>query len=570
MVLDGIIAQLPSNILIDVILMIIVATVVAFFTHMIRQPLIPAYVLTGILLGPSVFGLVKNYDAVLTLSEIGIAFLLFVVGLEMDFRKLKEVGWVASLGGLIQVALTFFVGYAVSVYFGFTELTAAYVGLVLAFSSTMVVVKLLSDRDELQTLHGRIALGILIMQDFIVVFVLAILGEVNTFSAGSFLGVLVKAGLFLVLCMISLKYVLPGVFKISTRNKELMFLMSITACFLFAIIALEFGFSIVVGAFLAGLMLGNLPYYVEITKMVKPLRDFFATLFFIALGMQLDLGSLGNFVKPLIYFLLIVLLIKPFIIFLITILFGYEKKTSFLSGMALGQISEFSLVLVALGLQLGHVNHAFLSLTVLLAVVSITLTSYVMNYQHHLYKDISKALVFFEKFSFVKQKALQYVPEKNYHFVLFGGRRMAPILIEKLKKTRKNALIVDYDPDAIKKYIEHGIPCLYGDMSNEDLLKKAKVNKAKVIISTVLTKDDNIFLLEHAKAMNKKATIIVSAATAKTALEMYERGADYVIVPHLLSGEFIVRSLFKAIENHKKLYSMRHKHVMHLLSMATR
>ncbi len=558
-------ASFSSSIFFDIIVIFVIATIFVYLARLLKQPIIPAYVLSGILLGPIGLGIIKNQDVINTLSEIGIAFLLFIVGLELNLRKLKEISFISSFVGILQVAATFFLGYYGSLYFGFSNLEAIYIGFILAFSSTMIVVKLLSDKDELDTLHGRIIFGVLLVQDILVIMLLSLLNTFTKFSIFTLSTALIKGfGLFLVAILLSL-YFLPSIFKNAAKSQELLFLCAVSVCFLFSLLSVSIGFSIAVGAFLAGLSLASLPYNLDIIGKVSPLKDFFALLFFVSLGMQLYLN--GNIMlSPLLYFLLLVVILKPIIIFILTKLFGYENRTSFLTAISLGQISEFSLILVSLGLLLGHVSKDLFSLTVLLAVISITITSYFIKYDHRLYNKFIKILAPFEKLEFRKQQ-LEYL-EKNVRndIILFGGHRTGSMFIKDFIRHKKKLLVIDYNPEVIKKLIRKRIPCLYGDIINYEILKKAGIKHAKIVISSIPNEEDSLFLIEHVKKENKKALIFVTAHDVEQALELYKAGADYVILPKILTGNK-VSDILNKVKSKKDLFKIRREHIKHLLSI---
>src|SRR3989344_5313497 len=305
-----------ANIFFDIGLVIIVATLFAFIARFFKQPLIPAYILTGLIIGPFL-GLITNTEIITTLSEIGIAFLLFIVGLEIDFRKLANVGAISTIGGLIQVLLVFTISFIIALFLGFVQIEAVYLALVIAFSSTMIVIKLLSDKREIDTLHGRIIIGFLLMQDIIAIFVLSILTTLNEFSFLTLFYSIIKGIAIFLIAIFAGKYLFPTIFAFAAKSQELLFVAAIAVSFLFSLIFNYIGFSIAIGAFVAGITLANLPYNLEIIGKIMPLRDFFSVLFFVSLGMQLLISSFEIILKPLIIFLIITILIKPLVIMFI-------------------------------------------------------------------------------------------------------------------------------------------------------------------------------------------------------------------------------------------------------------
>lgn len=559
--------MIESNLIFDLSVIIIIATVCAYLARTLKQPLIPAYIVAGLVLGPIGLGIVKDLGLIKALSEIGIAFLLFIVGLEIDFKKLKSVSLVGLVGGTLQVILTFLFGYIVSLYLGLTDMTAIYAGLVVAFSSTMVVVKLLSEKGEVGTLHGRIILGILLMQDILVFFALAMMNsfeQVNYVFIG--FSILKLFALFFVAFIVS-RFLLPGLFRFAARSNELLFLMSITMCFLFAILAYFLGFSIAIGAFIIGVGLANLPYSFDIIGKVVSLKDFFSTIFFVSLGMQLVFISM-DMIKLLGVFLLIVVIFKPLLLLILASVFGYEKRTSFLTGVSLSQVSEFSLILVGMGFYtLGHVSQEFFSLVVFMTIITITITSYLFKHEAAIYRILAKPLEVFRHLALYHRKMSYTSREGKEKVVLFGCHRMGSIFLKTFSKAGKNALVVDHDPDVIDHLIKERVSCMYGDMDNIEVLKRINWKHVELVVSAVQKFKSSIYLTEYVKSVSPKTSIFVTAKTVGEALDLYELGADYVIIPHISAGELIASLLKKVIRSKKDLVRFRNDHIKHLLSL---
>lgn len=552
------------------------ATLFAFVARYFKQPLIPAYVLTGIILGP-VLNIITNYDVINTLSEIGIAFLLFIVGIELDFKRLKDVGLAATLGGIVEVLIMFIVGYFAGSALGFTSIQSVYVGLVVAFSSTMVVVKILSDLRELDTLHGRIALGILLVQDIIAVFALSTLATLSEFSSHVIFLALIKGVALVLFVLGSSKYLFPVVFKFAAKSSELLFLGAITVCFVFSLLFSMLGFSIAIGAFAAGIALANLPYGFEIIGRVKSLRDFFATLFFVALGMQLKIGSFSEIFWPTVIMTLLVVFVKPLMFMIIVSISGFKKRVSFYSGITLAQTSEFSLILVALGMSLGHVGGEILSQTIIVTIITITATTYFFKYGVKVYDKIGKYLSFLDYISPSDKDSYEYLPKRKLDVLLVGLDRTGYSIYRKLQAMKKEFVVVDFNPTLIKRFISEKIPCVYGDISNPEVINQIDLKEMKLIISTVPDEDVSVFLLDKARKANKDIIIFLTAYQVDEALHLYEKGADYVILPHFLGGDHVsliledvtadINSLVKTKLNHiRELHNRRslgHEHPFH-------
>ncbi len=527
-----------ANIFFEIGSIMVLATLFAYFAKFFKQPLIPAYILTGLILGP-VFGIVTNAEVISNLSEIGIAFLLFIVGLEIDIRKLKHVGLVASFGGIIQIALTFAIAFFVSLAIGFFAVESAYIALMIAFSSTMVVVKLLSDRRELDTLHGKIIVGILLLQDIVAIIALSVMTTLGNFSAAFLFYSFFKGVALIAASVIISKYIFPRIFSFAAKSRELLFISAVSLSFLYSIIFSYFGFSIAVGSFIAGVSLANLPYNIEIMGRIKPLRDFFSVMFFVSLGMQLAVSSFSLILKPLISLLLLTVIAKTAIIMITTSFFGYKKRTSFLTAISLAQISEFSLILVALGLSLGHLRQEIFSLSVLLAIITIVLTTYFIKHEDAIYRGISGPLSFLDRLSWKDMESGNIAAGKNYGAILCGYNRIGYSIVKTMDKLKKKILVVDFNPEVVRHLAGKNIASIYGDIGDIEVLERLNFKKAKIIISTVPTKSDNLLLIKYARRENSKIIVFVTASQIQEALDLYDAGADYVVMPHFLGGNYV-------------------------------
>ena len=542
-------------------IVVIVAALAAFILRWLKQPQILAYVIVGILLTP-VFHIVTDTSIIQSMSIIGIAFLLFLVGLEMDLKSLQSVAFVSSIGGIIQIILLFMVGYVIALLLGFMSLEAGYIGLMIAFSSTMVVMKLLSDKRELQTLHGRIVVGILLVEDIIAIFALSMLSSLSEFNVAIVGIALLKfLSLFMIAYLLS-KFAFPSIFRFSAHHQELLLIMSLAVCFLFALVFQELGFSIAIGAFLAGLALGNLQYNLEIVGKVKSLRDFFALLFFVSLGMGLSLAVIQKLWVPLLVIVAVIIFLKPLITMTIFSFFRYTKKPAFLTANALAQMGEFSLIIAAQGLALGHLSEDLFSLVVIVALFTITLTSYFIQYEYAVYRFLRFPLRVFDLFP---TKGFGSVSKEiKPTIVLCGYNRIGYSILRDLEKVRDTVLIVDYNPDIISSLVEEGHHCVYGDVADEEIVDRMNLKNLTLLISTVPELKDNIYLIKRIKSVNKKARIIVTASDIDETLALYNHGADYVILPHFLGGEHGSAIISRWRKQKIDLKEEKEKHLAHL------
>ncbi len=550
-----------SDIFLQLGIVVIVAAIAAFILRLLKQPQILAYVIVGILLTP-VFHIVTDISIIQSMSIIGIAFLLFLVGLEMDLKSLQSVAVVSTIGGLIQILLLFLVGYVVALLLGFLSLEAGYIGLMIAFSSTMVVMKLLSDKRELHTLHGRIVVGILLVEDIIAIFALSVLSSLSEFNFALFGVALLKfLSLFMIAYLLS-KFAFPSIFRFSAHHQELLLIMSLAICFLFALVFQFLGFSIIIGAFLAGLALGNLQYNVEIIGKVKSLRDFFALLFFVSLGMGLSLAVIQELWVPLLVMLAVIIFLKPLITMTIFSFFRYTKKPAFLTGNALAQMGEFSLIIAAQGLALGHLSESLFSLVVIVALITITFTSYFIQYEYKVYRFLRFPLRIFDIFP---TKGVGVLPKEiKPTIVLCGYNRIGYSILRDLEKVIDKVLIVDYNPEIIASLAAEGHYCLYGDVADEEIVDRMNLRNITLLISTVPELKDNLYLIERTKSINKKAKIIVTASDIDETLALYDHGADYVILPHFLGGEHGSAIISRWRQQKIDLKEEKEKHLAHL------
>ena len=557
--------ETQTSFLIEIGIIIIIATLLALALKILKQPLIPSYIITGIILGPLVLGLIKDIETIRAISELGIAFLLFLVGMEINLKKLKSAGLTSSIGATIQVALVYLITYTISLKLGFSNFESMIIGFALSFSSTMIVIQLLSETEEIDTLHGRISLGWLLIQDVLVIIIISLLSNLESFSVITISYSLLKGLILIWIAFLSSKFFLPKLFRFAAKSSELLFLTSITVLFLFAIMATLLDISLAIGAFLAGLTLANLPYKIDIIGNVKPLKNFFTTIFFVFLGMQLIIID-STLIWLTLILLAITLIIKPIIITLITALFGFGKRTSFLVGSSLAQMSEFSLIIISLPFISLNLSPSIFSMIIFITIITMTLTSYTIKFEERIYLVISRYLSFLDKISLKKQK-LEYIergPRKT--ILLIGCHRMGSIFYKKLR-SKKNVLILDQNPETINSLIKQKISCMYGDMTNKEILDKANLKSIKLVISTVPSEDNNKFLIDYVKSINPRTKVFVTANHLHQAYRLYNHGADYVILPHILSGERISNILVSLQSKKTNVKKLKEDHLKRLTNL---
>ncbi|MBI5391277.1 cation:proton antiporter [Candidatus Woesearchaeota archaeon] len=537
---------MAAEIFIELTTLLLVTVLVSGIMRLLKQPLIIGYILTGIIVGPMALNLVKSTEAITTFGQIGIAFLLFMVGLNLNPSVIKDVGKVSLVTGIGQVAVTGIIGYGIGKLLGFSTIASLYIGVALTFSSTIIIMKLLADRKDLETLYGRISIGFLIVQDLIAIFLIMLISSMPQYGSmtGVLLSVIVRGvGILLMVLLVSF-LVLPKLMSYIAKSQEFLLLFSIGWCFGIASLFSYFQVSLEAGALLAGVMLSFSPFHYEISARMKPLRDFFLVLFFILLGSQMVFQNIAHVLVPSLVFSLYILIGNPLIMIILMSLLGYTKRNSFMVGLIVAQISEFSLVLIALGVKLGHLSNDVLSLVTIVGIITIAGSSYLILYAEKIYPYCAPLLSLLERKGRKRDKKKV---GKAYEIVLFGYNRIGFDILQSLKKLKKKFMVLDYDPDVIVTLTKQGYDCTYGDANDLELLRDINLSKTKMIVSTIPRLETNVLLIKHAKRINKRMIIMVVSHQIDEAMELYAAGATYVIMPHFLGGKHVSTM----IEDHK-------------------
>ncbi len=516
-----------------------VAAAIGALAFWLRQPLIIAFIVVGIVLGPAGLDWVHALDQVDLFAKLGIGLLLFVVGLKLDPHLIRSVGPVATVAGLGQMTMTAVAGYAAALALGMTSMNAFYVAAALMFSSTVIIVKLLSDKREIDALHGRIALGILIMQDIVVVVLMIGLtaygGDMQESHFGKqALEVIGKGVGFLALVAIVTRYWLPRLLRSLSHWPELLTLFAIAWAIGLASLGTGLGFSKEVGAFVAGVALAATPYRAILAARLVSLRDFLLLFFFIDLGVQIDVGHLGAAIGPAILLSVIVLVGKPVMVMALVGAMGHAKRTAATAGLAMGQISEFSLILAALGLSLGHIDRPTMGLITLVGLITIGLSTYMILYSDWFYKRLAPVLGLF-RFRKIQSDELNgdaaRTKPPSVDTIVFGLGRYGRNLAQELQRRGHTVLGVDFDPERVRFWQQRGLATLYGDLEDAELFHALPLADARWVVSTIPERDKSLVLL-HALQHNKFA-----GKTALTAETMQHReffltaGADIVLLP---------------------------------------
>ena len=539
----------------ELTLIIVLAAGLSIFFRFLRQPPVLAYILAGVILGPLGVIHLQGKEVITSLAEIGITLLLFMLGLELRFSELRSVGKVSIITGLAQILFTSVVGYSLSIFLGFSPIVSLYVSIALTFSSTIIIVKLLSDKKDLQSLYGKISVGFLLVQDFVAIVALIFLSGFTgggPFSLLEFFTIILKAVVLFGWVILLSWHFLPYLINKISHSPETLFLFSIAWAFgLSALVTSPLiGFSIEIGGFLAGLALANSLENYQIISRVRPLRDFFITIFFVTLGTRLLISDFSEILIPGVILSAFVLIGNPIIVMIIMGALGYRKRTGFMAGLTVAQISEFSLILMIMGNRIGHVSDQAVSLVTFVGAVTFVISTYMILNNNYLYKLLSPFLDIFER-SNVREKRITAEKIKD-HVVLIGVRRMGESILEALKKDEKTKIVaVDFNPDIVEALKEDGVISFYGDIADEEIQELAQIDKAKLVISTVSDLEDNLLLLKSIKNLKKKPKVVLLALEKHEARELYKEGADYVVIPHIAGGHHLAKILVE--ENHMEL-----------------
>ncbi|MAH03640.1 sodium:proton exchanger [Candidatus Pacearchaeota archaeon] len=544
-------------------LIIVIAVAVSAIMRLFKQPLLIGYIFTGIVVGPLFLDLIGTDNMFSTFSKIGIALLLFTVGLHLNPKIIKEVGKVALITGVGQVIFTSVIGFLISISLGFSTIVSIYIAIALTFSSTIIITKLLADKGDINSVYGRISIGFLIIQDIIAVFALMFISSVATGNGGiSNILITFFKGIIVTLIFFGLSTLfIPIITKRIAKSQEFLFLFSIAWCLALASLYHYLNFSLEIGALFAGVALSISPYSPEISSKLKPLRDFFIVMFFIIIGSQMVIGDISQNIVPIIILSLFILLGNPLIVMILMGSLRYTKRNSFMAGLTVAQISEFSIILIALGLSVGHLDQNILSLVTMVGLITIAGSTYMINYSNKIYPLISDYLGIFEKKGVINKKK----KIEEYDAILFGYNRIGFGILNSFKRIRKNYLVVDFNPDTISDLTKVGIPCLYGDAYDTGLLEELSLDKTQLVVSTIPDFETNELLIETIREVNSNAIIIVRAHQIKDALDLYKKGASYVLTPHFLGGEYISKMIGEAKIDKEKYKGEKSKHIKLLI-----
>lgn len=554
------------SIFIELSIILCATTVIAYIARIFKQPLVVGYIVSGILVGPHVFNVFHATEEVELFSKIGIAILLFIVGMSLSPTTVKETGKASVLVGSAQVLLTAIAAYFLMQMLGYGAQESIIAAIALTFSSTIIILKLLSDSGDLHKLSGKMSIGILLVQDLAATFVLIIVAALGASSASDSLGamfafLLAKGVIAAIVLLYLAKYILPKILNRIAASQELLFLFAISWGLGMASLFEYIGFSIEIGALVAGVTLSVSSFAYEMSSRLRPLRDFFVVLFFILLGAQMELTNFRSLILPAIALSLFVFIVKPFIVLICMNTLGYRTRTSFITGVSMAQISEFSLIVMALCVSLGYVTNALVSLITLVGIVTIAGSTYLMSYSDSLYTRFKKPLKLLE---LRKKQKSERTKIEFPEMMIFGYDRVGYDFVQVARKIHSKYLVVDFNPSSIKLLQTHDIPSRFGDAEDVEFLDEIGLTQAKIIVSTIPDLQTNKLLVTQYRKHNKDGIILLISHDMKQAKELYALGATYVIVPHFIGANHAAKMISKYASDIEYFNIERSRHIAHI------
>lgn len=550
---------MQGHLLADIGLAIIAAGLVGLPSYFLGIPLILAYLLAGVIIGPQLgFGFIKEASSISNLSEIGLVLLMFILGLEINLKKLFHTGKPVLLGGTIQIigslGLAFIYFNAFAGNFG--GYSIVYLAVSCALSSTLIVVKILADQMELDSIPSRITLGVLVLQDFFAIGFLALQPNLSDLNLFALLVSASKVGILVLISWVLARFILPQIFKKAGNQPELMLILAMTWCFSMGGIANFLGVSQEMGALIAGISIASFPYHLDVAAKISSLRDFFITMFFVGLGLQIQVPSF-EVVKLAALVIAFVLLSRVITIAPVLHRIGYANRASLVPAINLSQLSEFSIVLGTLGVSYKHVSNELLSVFIIAFVGSALISSLLIPQANNLYRRINPIL---EKVGFpdhISKEAKKADLDSSTPppgIVILGLYREASSLLYEIQ-TRyaedllNQILVVDLNPEAHQELKRKNINCQYGDISSVDTLRQLDFQRAQIIISSIPDKilkgTTNMKLLKTLKRLAPESSIIVTADSIQLARELYAEGASFVFIPRLVSADHLLDTILR-------------------------
>lgn len=552
-----------SNLFIEISLIIALAGAISLIMKALRQPLIIGHIITGIIAGPAVLKIIHVDTAFDSLSAMGVALLLFIIGLDLSVRVFSKLGKTIIWTTLVQVISITGLGAVASYTLGFGRIESLIMGLALALSSTIIIVKLFNDKKETGRLYAQITIGVLLLQD-----VIATIAKIGMAAKAhddgtviTIIGLLLRGIGLTALLYVASRYVVPRLTKTLEKNKELLLIFALAWGLGFAALFEHVGFSIEIGALFAGVSLASLPYSSEMASRLKPLRDFFLIIFFITLGQALTPEKLIGVLGIAAILSLLVVVLKPIAAMVSLGAMGYTKRASFKSAISLSQVSEFSLVLMASALSAGLVTDQAATTITLVALITFVASTYLIKYDGSLYRLLERHLRLFER------KVTRYEQkdgDHHYPMVLFGYQKGGHEFLRTFRNMKQKFVVVDYDPEVIDTLERQDVHFLYGDATDPELLEEIGLERSRLVVSTMGDHETNLSLAQWLKSHNPRVVFVCSADSAEEASDLYADGASYVMMPHYIGSEKISSFIKRNGFNKTEFKTFREKHLAYL------
>ena len=520
----------------DFAMLFIVVAAISFSVKLIKQPIIIGYIISGF-----IFSFLIGADAagsqIMSMAELGITFLLFLMGLEFSLSSLKYLGKDIFIATSLQTIALFFVAFVPAKLLGFSANESIYLAILFMFSSTLLVAKWVEDKKETSSLHGKMILGILVVQDIFAILILSILNLFGETGIEGIILVPLKGLILIAVAFIFARYILNRLFRFALKYPELMFVLSLGICFLFVEISPLLGYSTSIGAFIAGITLANTEYKNEILSRLKPLIIFFNLLFFVGMGFQLDTDFAPNAVSLIVMFLVLCFIAKPVAVYLTLKLRGYDLRTAFKAALSLSQFSEFGMIIIFAGISAGLVSAEISPIAILLIVATMAISSYLIKYESILFKYCENSLKKIDVLFKNKKKEEESGNLKGYQILFFGYYDLGKEFFLRLEGRGKKTLVIENDPQNIRLLKNEKIPFVYSSIYNPYFLDRIDFTNVEIAVSSLVNAEDNKLIIKTIKRNNPKTIIIATAKSVSNSLELYDTGADYVIYPSYLNEQ---------------------------------
>ena len=555
---------MENNLFIQISALLAVTVSIAFIIRFLKQPLLVSYMIAGIVCGPLFFNLLSGEDHLYeAFSNFGVVLLLFIVGLELNFSYLKKIGKTSLVVGLFQFVLNFSLIFSVAnFYLNLSLVGSIFLALASCFSSTIVILKLLNDKREEESVYGRYTIGLMLIQDIIsigILFCLSVFYSSESVSLG--FNDLIKALSIIAFIVLSYKFALPKILDRIASSGEFLFVFTVAWCFGVASLMVLTGLSIELGAIVAGLTLGTSKYQPEIISRIKPLRDFFIIIFFIILGSLADFRDVHSILIPALILSAFVIVIKPLVLYLVFRTMNFTRRNSFFPALTSVPLSEFGFIILLAAIKSGYLSGPELSIFTIATIVTIFVSSYLVSYNLKIYNFLSPVFKLFGRDKYIQREN----PKENFTAMIFGYHRTGWKIGNALKDMGMSFAAVDFNPENVTRLTDHDIRAFFGDMADVEFLKALPLEKTKFIISTNHSPEDQLVLINYIRSKNKKVTIIATLYNKKYLDKLYLAGADYVMLPHLLSGTWMAALIAKGALSHRKSLEKLRKIQVHEL-----